>query len=73
MGYEDSPCPAALKLGTAFSTFPQILTEAMWQEAGAEYFEACNCPAVPCRLSEGHGTFIYGFAGRQGPLITVYL
>lgn len=71
--YEDDPTPVALKLGTAFSTFPQKLAEALWKVAGAEYTEACNCPTVPCRLSKGQGTFVYGFAGRSGPQITMHL
>lgn len=73
MGYEDHPSPVALILGTAFSTFPQTLAEAIWQVAGAEYLEECDCPAVPCRLSEGYGTLVYGFAGRSGPEITMHL
>lgn len=73
MRYEDDPSPVALKLGTAFSMLPQPLAEAIWQVAGAEWLEECNCPAVPCRLSEGYGTFVYGFAGRSGPEITMHL
>lgn len=73
MGYEDHPTPVALNLSTAFSTLPQTFAEAFWEVAGAGYNEACNCPTILCRLSEGRGTFTYGLAGRSGPRITVYL
>lgn len=73
MGYEDEPTPVALTLGTAFSVFPQTLAEEIWQVAGAEYLSACNCATVPCQLSKGQGSFVYGFAGRSGPRITMYL
>ncbi|KUI53681.1 putative aspartic-type endopeptidase opsB [Cytospora mali] len=73
MGYEDEPLPVALKLGTSFSMFPQMLAEAIWRVVGAQYIEACSCPAVPCQLSEGYTTFNYGFAGGNGPQITMHL
>ncbi|KUI68469.1 putative aspartic-type endopeptidase opsB [Cytospora mali] len=73
MEFEDEPLPVALKLGTSFSTFPQMLAEAIWRVVGAQYIEACNCPAVPCQLRSGYSTFNYGFAGRTGPQITMHL
>lgn len=73
MSYGDIPYPVALDLGVRFSTFPQHIAEAIWEEAGAEYLGRRGCPAVPCALSETNYTFTYGFDGANGPQIKMHL
>lgn len=73
MSYDDIPYPVALNLGVEFSTFPQNIAEAIWEEAGAEYLGRHGCPAVPCALTETNNTFTYGFDGADGPQIKMHL
>lgn len=73
MSYNDIPYPVALNLGVDFSTFPQHIAEAIWEEAGAEYLGLRGCPAVPCALAETDNTFTYGFNGANGPQIKMHL
>lgn len=73
MSYDDIPYPVALNLGVEFSTFPQNIAEAIWEEAGAEYLGRHGCPAVPCALTETDNTFTYGFDGANGPQIKMHL
>ncbi|KAL1879871.1 hypothetical protein Daus18300_001710 [Diaporthe australafricana] len=73
MTYDDNPYLVAINLGVEFSFLPQNIAEAIWQEAGAEYLEACGCPAVPCALTESYNTFTYGFGGTDGPQIEMHL
>lgn len=73
MTHDDTPYPVVVSLDLESSYLLQNIAEAIWQEAGAEYLEACGCPAVPCTSTESYNTFTYGFGGTNGPQIEMHL
>lgn len=65
------PIPVVLDSGTTLSYLPTDLAEQVWRETGAIYNAAIDLAVIPCSMQNSKGTFTFGFAGPDGPKITV--
>lgn len=65
------PIPVVLDSGTTLSYLPTDLAEQVWQETGAIYNADLGLAVIPCSMQNSKGTFTFGFAGPDGPQITL--
>lgn len=65
------PVPVILDSGTTLSYLPTDLAEQVWREVGAIYSAQVDAAIIPCDMQHSKGTFTFGFAGPDGPRITV--
>jgi len=65
------PIPVVLDSGTTLSYLPQDLAVQLWKEAGAVYSSQFNLAVLPCQMQNSKGSFSFGFAGPDGPRISV--
>ncbi|KAK8122796.1 hypothetical protein PG984_011466 [Apiospora sp. TS-2023a] len=65
------PIPVVLDSGTTLSYLPTELAVQVWKEVGAVYDTYTQMAFVPCGMENSKGTFEFGFAGPNGPKISV--
>ncbi|KAF4989318.1 hypothetical protein FDECE_14758 [Fusarium decemcellulare] len=65
------PIKAVLDSGTTLSYLPQDLSEEIWEEVGAVYSSDYELAVLPCSYGRHDGNFTFGFAGPDGPTISV--
>ncbi|ORY70238.1 aspartic peptidase domain-containing protein [Pseudomassariella vexata] len=65
------PIPVVLDSGTTLSYLPTDLATQIWNEAGAVYSSDVDVAVIPCSMETSKGTFEFGFAGDNGPKISV--
>ncbi|KAL2158006.1 hypothetical protein VTH06DRAFT_4816 [Thermothelomyces fergusii] len=65
------PIPVVLDSGTTLSYLPTDLATQAWREVGALYLPEVEAAVLPCDMQFSKGTFSFGFAGPNGPRITV--
>ncbi|KAJ4420931.1 hypothetical protein N0V85_000399 [Neurospora sp. IMI 360204] len=68
---EEFPIPVVLDSGTTLSYLPQDLAEQIWHEVGADYSSRLELAVIPCSKKTSNGYFSFGFAGPDGPRISV--
>lgn len=68
---QEFPIPVVLDSGTTLSYLPQDIVDQIWEEVGAEYFDSLGLAVIPCSKKSSNGYFSFGFAGPDGPRITV--
>ncbi|KAK0624615.1 mitochondrial elongation factor g 1-like protein [Bombardia bombarda] len=67
----DFPIPVVLDSGTTLSYLPQDLAQQVWKEVGAVYSPQFGLAVIPCYMATSKGSFSFGFAGPDGPRISV--
>ncbi|KAK7961852.1 uncharacterized protein PG986_002677 [Apiospora aurea] len=65
------PIPVVLDSGTTLSYLPTELAVQVWREVGAVWDTYTQMAYVPCGMENSKGTFEFGFAGPNGPKISV--
>ncbi|KAK8075581.1 hypothetical protein PG997_010244 [Apiospora hydei] len=65
------PIPVVLDSGTTLSYLPTELAVQVWKEVGAVWDTYTQMAFVPCGMENSKGTFEFGFAGPNGPKISV--
>ncbi|KAJ4327925.1 hypothetical protein N0V84_001600 [Fusarium piperis] len=65
------PIKAVLDSGTTLTYLPQDITHEIWEEVGAVYSPTYDAAVLPCSRGRHPGNFTFGFAGPDGPRITV--
>jgi hypothetical protein len=65
------PIPVVLDSGTTLSYMPNDVATQIWDEVGAEYYASVGAALLPCSMASSKGQFIFGFAGDEGPKISV--
>ncbi|KAK6859695.1 hypothetical protein PG995_003331 [Apiospora arundinis] len=65
------PIPVVLDSGTTLSYLPTDLAIQVWKEVGAVWDKETQMAFVPCGIENSKGTFEFGFAGPNGPKISV--
>jgi hypothetical protein len=65
------PIPVVLDSGTTLSYLPTDLAMQIWKEVGAIYAADLNLAVLPCSMAQSAGVFTFGFAGPNGPRISV--
>ncbi|KAM6538626.1 Peptidase A1 domain-containing protein [Fusarium falciforme] len=65
------PIKAVLDSGTTLTYLPQDITHEIWEEVGAVYSSTYEAAVLPCSRGKHPGNFTFGFAGPDGPRITV--
>jgi elongation factor G len=65
------PLPVVLDSGTTLSYVANDLATQIWTEAGALYSADLDLAVIPCKMANSQGHFKFGFAGPNGPQITV--
>ncbi|KAK8064630.1 hypothetical protein PG994_007268 [Apiospora phragmitis] len=65
------PIPVVLDSGTTLSYLPTDLAVQVWKEVGAVWDTHTQMAFVPCGMENSKGTFEFGFAGPNGPKISV--
>ncbi|KAM5342828.1 hypothetical protein ACJ41O_013794 [Fusarium nematophilum] len=68
---EQFPIKAVLDSGTTLTYLPQDLTDQIWEEVGASYNSEYGLAVLPCSYGKHEGNFTFGFAGPDGPAISV--
>jgi len=67
----DYAYPAVLDSGATQTFLPDAIVNAIYAQTGATYFAPFSVAAVPCSARSISGTFDFGFAGPNGPIIKV--
>jgi elongation factor G len=65
------PIPVVLDSGTTLSYLPTDLAMQIWHEVGAIYSGAYRLAVLPCSMAQSAGVLSFGFAGPNGPRISV--
>lgn len=65
------PIQAVLDSGTTLSYLPQDLAHEIWEEVGAVWSPYYGVAVLPCAYGRNQGNFTFGFAGPDGPSISV--
>ncbi|KAK8132411.1 hypothetical protein PG999_000584 [Apiospora kogelbergensis] len=65
------PIPVVLDSGTTLSYLPTDLAIQVWKEVGAVFDTETQMAFLPCDMENSKGTFEFGFAGPNGPKISV--
>ncbi|OIW28063.1 acid protease [Coniochaeta ligniaria NRRL 30616] len=65
------PIPVVLDSGTTLSYLPADLAMQIWKEVGAIYSSELQLAVIPCSMASSAGVFTFGFAGPNGPRISV--
>ncbi|KAF4972741.1 hypothetical protein FSARC_749 [Fusarium sarcochroum] len=65
------PIQAVLDSGTTLSYLPHDLTTEIWEEVGALWSPYFGVAVLPCSRGKIEGNFTFGFAGPDGPRISV--
>ncbi|KAL5619333.1 hypothetical protein FOVSG1_001555 [Fusarium oxysporum f. sp. vasinfectum] len=65
------PIQAVLDSGTTLSYLPQDLAHEIWEEVGAVWSPYYGVAVLPCAYGRNRGNFTFGFAGPDGPSISV--
>lgn len=65
------PVPVVLDSGTTLSYVPTDLATEIWDEVGATYSSDISMAVLPCSMAQSAGVFTFGFAGPDGPRISV--
>ncbi|KAJ4003054.1 hypothetical protein NW752_012298 [Fusarium irregulare] len=65
------PIKTVLDSGTTLSYLPHNLTTEIWKEVGAIWSPYYGVSVLPCAFGENEGNFTFGFAGPDGPSISV--
>jgi hypothetical protein len=65
------PIPVVLDSGTTLSYLPTDIASQIWIEVGAVYSSDAQAAVLPCSMENSKGTFSFGFAGPNGPKISV--
>jgi len=65
------PIPVVLDSGTTLSYLPTDLAMQVWKEVGAVYSSDVELAVLPCNMASSKGKFTFGFAGANGPKISV--
>ena len=65
------PIPVVLDSGTTLSYLPTDLAMQIWKEVGAVYSSDIGLAVIPCSMATSAGAFAFGFAGADGPVISV--
>ncbi|KAG7422163.1 Elongation factor G [Fusarium oxysporum f. sp. rapae] len=65
------PIQAVLDSGTTLSYLPQDLAHEIWEEVGAVWSPYYGVAVLPCACGRNQGNFTFGFAGPDGPSISV--
>lgn len=68
---QEFPVQVVLDSGTTLSYVPTDLAEEIWEEVGAIYLEEVGVAVLPCSMQKSKGSFSFGFAGANGPKISV--
>ncbi|AEO53652.1 hypothetical protein MYCTH_2295287 [Thermothelomyces thermophilus ATCC 42464] len=68
---QEFPIPVVLDSGTTLSYLPTDLATQAWKEVGAFYLPEVGAAVLPCDMENSKGSFSFGFAGPDGPRITV--
>ncbi|KAJ4261421.1 hypothetical protein NW762_006846 [Fusarium torreyae] len=65
------PIQAVLDSGTTLSYLPHDLATEIWEEVGALWSPYYGYAVLPCSRGKIEGNFTFGFAGPDGPRISV--
>lgn len=71
LGSDEFALPVVLDSGTTLSYLPTALAAQIWKEVGAVYLRSDQNAFIPCAMRNSPGTFEFGFAGPNGPRISV--
>lgn len=71
LGSGEFALPVVLDSGTTLSYLPTALAVQVWKEVGAVYLQSDQNAFIPCDMQNSPGTFEFGFAGPNGPRISV--
>ncbi|KAF5016793.1 hypothetical protein F66182_11410 [Fusarium sp. NRRL 66182] len=65
------PINVLLDSGSTLSYLPQDLAHQIWEEVGAIWSPYFHAAVLPCSYGKHPGNFTFGFAGPDGPRISV--
>lgn len=71
LGSDEFALPVVLDSGTTLSYLPTALAVQVWKEVGAVYLQSDQNAFIPCDMQNSPGAFEFGFAGPNGPKISV--